>query len=90
MSVRRAPAAGTVRGVRLSRYDLYLALLPVPLLVGVVVALATDVSLPYGTGLGSLLSAGVLAYGLFVDAPTGGRKEDERNGRGGRGTPADG
>lgn len=53
-----------------SRYDLYLALLPVPLVVGAVTALATPVPLPYGAGAGALPSALVLGYGLFRDAPT--------------------
>lgn len=53
-----------------SRYDLYLALLPVPLIVGAVLALATPVPLSYGAGAGALPSALVLGYGLFRDAPT--------------------
>lgn len=53
-----------------SRYDLYLALLPVPLLVGAVMALALPVPVSYGAGAGALPSALVLGYGLFRDAPT--------------------
>jgi hypothetical protein len=48
----------------------------VPLLVGLVGASMTAVPLSAGAGFGSIPSALLLAYGLFVDGPTvdGGRK----------------
>ncbi|MFB6301312.1 MAG: hypothetical protein ABEH78_00390 [Haloferacaceae archaeon] len=71
MNARQVPPIdGIARKARLSRYDLYLALLPVPLIVGVLTALTTPTPLPYGAGAGALPSALVLAHGLFRDAPT--------------------
>jgi hypothetical protein len=55
---------------RLSRYDLLLALLPLPLLFGLAGATVTAAPLSAGAGLGSIPSALLLAYGLFVDGPT--------------------
>lgn len=90
MSVRRSPLHdGTAPGVRVSRYDLYLALLPVPLLLGVVAALATAVPAQYGAGVGSVLSALVLGHGLFRDAPTPAAGSDAPERRDGRDAPAD-
>ncbi|MFB6281170.1 MAG: hypothetical protein ABEH40_04030 [Haloferacaceae archaeon] len=71
VSVRGVPPVGGIaRDSRLSRYDLYLLLLPVPLLVGAVAGLTTAMPVPYGAGAGALPSALVLCYGLFRDAPT--------------------
>jgi hypothetical protein len=53
-----------------SRYDLLLAAMPVPLAAGVGYAAATGLPTAGGLGVGSLLSAILLAYGLFFDAPT--------------------
>lgn len=86
MSVRQVPPIdGIVRNASLSRYDLYLALLPVPLIAGILAALGTPTPLSYGAGAGALPSALVLCYGLFRDAPTavGGGSA------GRRGAPAD-
>jgi len=70
----------------IARYDLYLALLPVPLIVGVLAALSTPLPLSLGAGTGALPSALLLAYGLFRDAPTA--AIDERS-LDRRGAPAD-
>jgi hypothetical protein len=63
-------------GPGLSRYDLFLALLPLPLLVGLGWGAATPAPLSAGAGLGSLPSAALLAYGLFVDGPSVPRDDD--------------
>lgn len=85
MSARRSPLVdGTVLGVRVSRYDLYLALLPVPLLLGAVGALATAAPPAYGAGVGALCASPLLAYSLFYDAPTGGSDHSGHGGHGGR------
>jgi hypothetical protein len=69
MSTRTARRTRT-DGRRLSRYDLFLAVLPIPLLLGFTGSIATSAPLAAGTGLGSLPSAVLLAYGLFVDGPS--------------------
>ncbi|ELZ81829.1 hypothetical protein C453_17474 [Haloferax elongans ATCC BAA-1513] len=53
-----------------TRYDVILAALPVPLFVGVTVGALTGQPLSLTTGAGGFVSALVLAYGLFVAAPT--------------------
>jgi hypothetical protein len=70
MSTRTTHGRRNVDDRRFSRYDLFLALLPLPLLLGLVGAAITSVPLPTGAGLGSLPAAALLAYGLFVDGPT--------------------
>ena len=55
-----------------SRYDYILAALPLPLFAGVTAGHLTGQPLPLTVGGGGLLSAAVLAYGLFVAGPTGG------------------
>jgi hypothetical protein len=52
-----------------SRYDLLLWVLPLPLLLGAAYGATATVSLSTGVGLGGLPSLVVLAYGLFVDDP---------------------
>ena len=75
MSVRRRPPTERiVPATGLTRYDLLLAALPVPLLTGLLVALSTDLPTAVGVATGSLGSAALLGYGLFVAAPT----DDER------------
>lgn len=72
MSVRTSlfdPQSDSGSGV--SRYDLLLAILPLPLLLGVTSASLSPIPLHYGVSLGSLPSVFLLAYGLFYDAPTG-------------------
>lgn len=55
---------------RLSKYDLFLAVLPLPLLVEVGWSTLASVPLSAGAGLGSVPSALLLAYGLFVGGPS--------------------
>jgi hypothetical protein len=52
-----------------SRYDLLLWILPLPLLLGAVYGATATVSLSTGVGLGGLPSVVILGYGLFVDDP---------------------
>ncbi|SHG70556.1 hypothetical protein [Halobaculum gomorrense] len=56
-----------------SKYDLLLAVVPALLVAGAVAG--TRLALPpsVGTGLGSLLAALLVGYGLFVEPPMGGR-----------------
>ena len=53
-----------------SRYDLLLAVLPLPLCLGILTSILTGTPPAIGAGLGGLPSALLLAYGLFFDAPT--------------------
>ncbi|WP_156105576.1 hypothetical protein [Halobellus rufus] len=59
----------TVGSQSVSRYDLLLAALPIPLLLGIGSGVLTDLPLAAAAGLGSVPSALLLAYGLFVHAP---------------------
>jgi hypothetical protein len=52
-----------------SRYDLLLAVLPVPLVLGGLASAVTGAPTALGVGLGGLPSALLLVYGLFVDTP---------------------
>jgi hypothetical protein len=70
MSTRTTHGSRNVEDERFSRYDLFLALLPLPLLLGLAGATVTPAPLSTGAGLGSLPSAVLLAYGLFVDGPS--------------------
>jgi len=70
MSVRKRPTGETVVPALESRYDWLLALLPLPLLLGVFGASFADVQVAFGVG--GLSSAALLAYGLFVDPPLSG------------------
>lgn len=70
MSTRTTGRTRTDRRRRLSRYDLLLALLPLPLLLGTAGAALTAIPLSIGVGYGSLPTLLLLAYGLFVDGPT--------------------
>jgi len=54
----------------MSRYDLLLALLPVPLLCGAVLSLITPLSDPTALGAGSLPSALLFCYAITAAAPT--------------------
>ncbi|ELZ96498.1 hypothetical protein C440_05103 [Haloferax mucosum ATCC BAA-1512] len=53
-----------------TRYDAILVALPVPLFLGVAVGMLTGHPLSLTAGAGGFASALVLAYGLFVAAPT--------------------
>jgi hypothetical protein len=72
MSVRKRPTGETVVPTSKSRYDWLLALLPLPLLLGVLAATFADVQVAFGVSVGGLSSAALLAYGLFVDPPLSG------------------
>jgi hypothetical protein len=61
-----------------SRYDLLLALLPLPLLVGGLAAGLASMPTALGVGAGAPLSAAMLAYGLFYDAPVAAAANGER------------
>jgi hypothetical protein len=54
----------------MSRYDLLLAVLPLPVLLGAFASLVTSVPDPLGIGIGSLPSALLLVYAVTVGAPT--------------------
>jgi hypothetical protein len=63
-------STGQVVDQSLSRYDILLALMPVPLVAGIVAASLSSLPTVSGIGLGSLLSLPLLVYGLFFDSPT--------------------
>jgi hypothetical protein len=70
MSVRTTPSDSILELPDVSRYDLLLGLLPLPLLSGAVAGTIATISTTAGIALGSLPSLLLLLYGLFVDAPT--------------------
>ena len=53
----------------LTRYDLLLAAVPVPMAVGVAAAAASSLPSVSGLGAGPLLSATLVVYGLFCESP---------------------
>ena len=55
---------------RLTRYDLFLLLLPLPLVVGASWAATTPAPLSAGVGLAGLPTVALLLYGLFIGGPT--------------------
>lgn len=55
---------------QLTRFDLFLLVLPLPLFVGFGVALLTAVPSSLGVALGGVPSAALLFYGLFIGGPT--------------------
>jgi hypothetical protein len=69
-------SAGTTRSDRigswstLTRYDLLLALLPVPLLLGASLSRWTSIPETLGVGAGSLCAALLVIYAITVGAPT--------------------
>ena len=69
MSVRTTTSDSTVVPTAPTRYDLLLALLPVPLLGGALVSVVPPISLELGVGLGSIPSAMLFGYARFVAAP---------------------
>ena len=64
----RKTRIGTER--RPTRYDLFLLLLPLPLLVGASWAAMASIPLSAGIGMGGLPTLALLAYGLFIGGPT--------------------
>jgi hypothetical protein len=71
MSVRTPRSDGI--GRRTIRYDLLLALLPVPLLCGTLVSVLTPLSETTAMGAASLPSALLFLYAITAAAPTTGR-----------------
>ena len=69
MSVRTTPSDSLVDLPTVSRYDLLLGILPLPLLSGAVAGAVATVPTTAGVALGSVPSLLLLLYGLFVDAP---------------------
>jgi len=69
MSVRTTRSDGIALPT-MSRYDLLLALLPIPLLLGGLTSLLTPVPNPIGIGAGSLPSALLFVYAITAAAPT--------------------
>ncbi|QIB75867.1 hypothetical protein G3I44_17235 [Halogeometricum borinquense] len=72
MSVSKRPTGETIVPAVESRYDWLLALLPFPMLLGILVAAVTDIRVAFGVSLGGLPSVAMLVYGLFVDPPLSG------------------
>lgn len=69
MSVRTTRSDG-IGLPTISRYDLLLALLPIPLLCGAFASLLTPIPETIAMGAGSLPSALVLGYAITAAAPT--------------------
>lgn len=69
MSTRETPTGEAFVPRFGSHYDVFLLLLPLPLMLGVVGAVLTSVPTAVGAGVGGLPSAALLAYGLFVEPP---------------------
>jgi hypothetical protein len=69
MSVRTTPSDSPVDLPTVSRYDLLLGVLPLPLFSGAVAGAVGALSPTAGVALGSVPSLLLLLYGLFVDAP---------------------
>ena len=67
------PGVGRAGLVSPSKYDLLLAAVPALLLAGTVAATRLSLPASVGTGLGSLVAALLVGYGLFVEPPVGGR-----------------
>lgn len=71
----------------LEPYDLLLATIPLPMLAAAVTAAASPLRLVTAVGVGSVVSAALVAYALFVASPTGGTPT---GGAGGRSTTSGG
>lgn len=69
MSVRTSPSDGLVSLPEVSRYDLLLALLPVPLCSGLLAGSLGSLSTTLGAAAGAVPSLLLVLYGLFVEAP---------------------
>jgi hypothetical protein len=68
MSVRTTPS-DRIALPTVSRYDLLLALMPIPILCGALAAMLTPVSETVALGAGSLLSALLFGYAISIAAP---------------------
>lgn len=62
--------SGNAGAPNASYYDLFLALLPIPLLLGALAGELLWIATPVGVGVGALVSALALAYSLFLNPPT--------------------
>lgn len=69
--IDREPTIASAPGAFPTRYDLLLALLPLPLLLGLVGAKLLSLPAALGVGVGGLPSALLVGYSLFVASPTG-------------------
>lgn len=69
VSVERARPARSVVGSTVTRHDLLLLTIPLPLLASALAGTLTATPLHLSVGTGSLPAALLVAYGLFVDAP---------------------
>lgn len=70
MSTKQKHPAGSVDGsFELSRYDLLLLAIPVPLVSGLLAGVIAPGPAVEELGAGALLAILLIAYGLFVDAP---------------------
>jgi hypothetical protein len=71
MSVRTTRSDSIGLPTTPSRYDLLLALLPVPLLLGAFVSAVTSVPTVVGVGAGCVPSAALFGYAILIAPPTG-------------------
>ena len=62
-------ATGQHADQSLTRYDLLLAAMPVPMAAGAAAAAASSLPSVSGLGVGALLSATLVVYGLFCEPP---------------------
>jgi hypothetical protein len=69
VSVERARPDRSIVDATVSRHDLLLLTLPMPLFAAAVAGVLTTTPLHLSVGAGSLPSALLVVYGLFVDAP---------------------
>lgn len=79
MSVRTTRSEG-IGLPTVSKYDLLLALLPVPLLLGAFVSAVTSIPTAVGVGAGCVPSGLLFCYAVLIAPPTGrGRRVSERS-----------
>lgn len=69
MSTKQLPSGNVGIGANLSRYDLLLLSLPLPLLVGLAVGSVLPGPFVEELAGGALVAAVLMGYALFVDAP---------------------
>lgn len=69
MSTEQAPSGTVGKPTALSRYDLLLGSVPLPLLVGIAVGLLLPGPFLEELATGALVAALLMAYALFVDSP---------------------
>lgn len=72
MSIRTTERTRIDQKPRLTRFDLFLLALPIPLLLGFGAASLTTMPSHLGVVLGGVPSAALLCYGLFIGGPTAG------------------